>query len=64
MKIKEEGDGWDSPTWDWEVRSGGEVIASGVSGLRFMAVKAAKRAIRLHAKGKVDTAGSEFTIWK
>ncbi|MFF4557198.1 hypothetical protein [Streptomyces sp. NPDC001422] len=62
MTIKDAGT-WDEPSWVWEVNSGGQIIDSGNTSWRFFAVKAVKRVIRLHAKGKVDTAGSEFTIW-
>ncbi|MEU8948748.1 hypothetical protein [Streptomyces sp. NPDC048489] len=62
MTIKDVGN-WDEPSWVWEVHSGGVIIDSGNTSWRFFAVKAVKRAIRLHAKGKIDTAGSEFTIW-
>jgi hypothetical protein len=62
VTIKDVGD-WEGSSWSWEVRFNGEVISSGINEWRVFAVKAVKRTIRLHAKGKVDTAGSEFTIW-
>jgi hypothetical protein len=64
VTVKECGGIWDDVTWAWTVTSEGETIAAGVNSWRTSAIRQVKRTIRLHAKGKVDTAGSSFTIWR